>query len=91
IDIFRTGTNTTVLKIKPIDLKKACKDYFLTLSNEEAHKHFNECLKRRNLEREIFSLSGCIPKSLTSVLLTTSLSKKRKELLVDALIGSHLH
>lgn len=91
INIFRTGTDTTALKIKPIDLKKACKDYFLTLSNEEAHNHFNKCLKRRNLEREIFSLSGRIPKSLTSVLLTTSLSKKRKELLVDALIGSHLH
>jgi len=91
IEIFREGTNTIDLKIKPVDLKKVCKEYFLTLSNEEAHNHFNKCLKRRNLERDIFSLSGCIPKSLTSVVLTTSLSKKRKELLVDALIGSYLH
>ncbi|MGK9174793.1 sce7726 family protein [Yokenella regensburgei] len=89
INIFKTGTNTNEINVKPIDVKKTCKDYFLTLSNEKAHDYFNECLKKRNLERELLSLSDCIPNSLTSVVLTTSLSNKRKGLLIDALIGNN--
>lgn len=89
IDIYKTGKKIKNIPLKPVEIKKACKEYFLTLSNEEAHSYFNKCLKKRSLEREIFSLSEKIPKSLTSVVLTTSLSKRRKELLVDALIGNN--
>lgn len=86
INIYEKGLRTKLL-VKPVDVKNTCREYFLSLSNIEAHHVFNITLRKRSLERELFSLSSHIPNSLTSLVLTTSLSKRRKYMLAEMLEG----
>ncbi len=64
-----------VPQVRPVSLKSACRELFLTLSKEDAHYYFLMALRKRGLQDGVNELIKRVP-SLTSVFLTANLSKR---------------
>lgn len=71
--------------VKPVALKGACKELFLTLSKEQAHKALLSALKTRGLQKNGVNLVKGGPSSLVSLFLTANLSRKQAGSLVEVL------
>ncbi|MGB3609892.1 MAG: sce7726 family protein [Cellvibrio sp.] len=68
--------------VKPVHLKDACKELFLTLSKNMAHETFLKALKRRSLSDGVREILKNTPPSLTSAVLSANFSKREVSSLV---------